>query len=160
MNPAHLHLLLNHVPVLGAFAGVVLLAVSLLARRDRLVVPTLLLLLGIALISFPTYLSGEPAEELIEHTPAFSEPSVERHEEAALVSLIAVETLGAIALIGLVVSRRRRGVPRGLGVVTLVVALVTATSMAWTAYLGGQISHPEIRPGWTAPAEAEERPEH
>jgi len=58
--------------------------------------------------------------------------------------------LGAAALAALVFFRRRtlsRGVMLGL----LVAGLVPTGALAYTANLGGQIRHPEIRSGEMAP---------
>ncbi len=42
---------------------------------------------------------------------------------------------------------KNRGVPRRYAGAILVVAIAVNALMAWTANLGGQISHPEIRSG-------------
>lgn len=52
--------------------------------------------------------------------------------------------LGIVSLVGLWLSRKE--VPRWFSTTTLVLALVVTGIMAWTANLGGQINHPEIRP--------------
>lgn len=45
------------------------------------------------MIAIGVYFTGEPAEELIEHLAGFSEPLVERHEEAALIATIGISVL-------------------------------------------------------------------
>lgn len=146
MNPAHLHLLLNHVPVLGTLFGVALVLLAMRWRSRDLEAAALWVFLATAIAAVPVYLTGEPAEEVVESLPGVTEAAIEEHEEAALMSLWAVETLGLIALAGLILGRGGRTAPRVLRVATLVVAVAAAGLMAWTANLGGQVRHTEIRP--------------
>lgn len=147
----HLHLLLNHLPIFGAVFGVLLLAVGLVRRSSELTRVSLgfLALLGVA--SVVVFLTGEPAEEAIEHMPDFSKGLVERHEDAALVATIVTGTLGALALASLIVYRRR-ALPRWLTTLGLVAALGSTAAMGYAANLGGQIRHTEIRAGAPRPS--------
>ncbi len=109
MSWGHLHLLLNHVPVIGTLLGLLLLLVAFGRKNEELKKVTLGLFVLIALVTVPVYLTGEPAEEMVENIPGVSEAMIERHENAALFSLIAVEVGGIIALAGLLLSAGRRG---------------------------------------------------
>lgn len=161
MNLVHLHLLLNHVPVIGTVLIAVLLAWALLRDSSELGKISLGLLGLLAAVAVVVYLTGEPAEELVEELPGISEPIMERHEEIALVATIVMGVVGALAL-GALAAFRRRPLPRGLTGLALIATLGTAAVMGYTANLGGQIRHSEIRPGGVArtqppaPAEPEE----
>lgn len=157
MNQAHIHLLLNHLPVVGTLFSVLLLAVALLRKNDELRKVSLGFVVLVALAAIPTYLTGEPAEKIVEHLPGVSEALIESHEEAALFSLIAVEVAGIASLAGLFIFRRR-SLPNAMFAAALAITLVAAGLMGWTANLGGQIRHTEIRSGFTAPAETEGQP--
>jgi uncharacterized membrane protein len=164
MSIVHLHLLLNHVPVIGAVLAVVLLAVTLARRSDELAKVTFGLLGLIGAISIAVFLSGEPAEELVENLPGFSDTIMERHEAMALVATIAVGALGGLALLALGLFRRRT-LPRWTVTAGLFAAVAVAGLMGYTANLGGQIRHTEIRPGAVASvsgadATSEEAREH
>lgn len=152
MNPAHLHLLLNHIPVIGVLVGVVLLAAAAATRSGPLVRAGLALfgLLGVAAVV--VYLSGERAEEVIEALAGVDEALIEGHEEAALPATIATGAFGALCLLGLWLYRRPRQISRRVAIVALMASLLPAALLAWTALLGGRIRHQEARPGWTAPA--------
>ena len=91
------------------------------------------------------YLTGEPAEELIENLPGFSEAIVEEHEEVALIATIGMVVLGLVALVGLIRFRPPRIAPTWYGRGVLLLALLMGGVMVWTANLGGQIRHSEIR---------------
>jgi len=58
--------------------------------------------------------------------------------------MVALGVFGVAALATLVANRATRA-PRWLGPVALALSLVPAALMGWTANLGGQIRHSEIR---------------
>jgi hypothetical protein len=152
MSMVHLHLLLNHVPVIGMFIGLGLLAYALLRKDVGLLRVCLGLFAILAIVALATFLTGEPAEEAVEGLAGVSESVLERHEEAALQATIALGALGLLSL-GLLLRFRRRALPLKAGVIVLFAAFVPALAMAWTANLGGQIRHSEIR-AQTAPPPA------
>lgn len=145
MNAAHVHLLLNHLPLLGTAFGVLLLMVAFGRRSDELKRVSLGVFVAAALMVLPTYLTGEPAEDVVERLPGVSRPIIEEHEEAAGVAAGALGVLGAISLAGLV-RFRRSALPDRLAVSALVLAFGVVGLMARTANLGGRIRHVEIRP--------------
>lgn len=151
MDWVHVHLLLNHVPVIGTVIGILLLAYAALRRSPEVARASLGLFVLLALVGAVVFLTGEPAEELVENLPGVSESLIEEHEEAALLATAALGAMGLLALVGLVAFRRRAsGLPRAFVLGTLLFSLVPAATMAWTANLGGQIRHSEIRSGATA----------
>lgn len=144
MSITHLHLLLNHFPVVGIVGLVVLFAIAWQRRSTELGKVTLGLTMLLAAVAAVVYLTGEPAEKLVEKLPGFDETLVEAHEEAALVALLAFGALGVMAA-GALLRYRGRGLPRGVLAAGLAGSLVTGALVGWTANLGGQIRHTEIR---------------
>jgi uncharacterized membrane protein len=145
MTWAHLHLALNHVPVIGIFFIVLLLGTAVARGNSDLTRASYGLIVVVAVIAIAVYFTGEPAEELVEKLPGFSEPLVERHEDAALIATLGMSLLGVAAIVGLV--RRQRG---WYSKAVLALSLVVFALMGWTANLGGQIRHTEIRSTATA----------
>lgn len=145
MSWAHIHLALNHVPVIGLLLVLLLLAVASLRRSAELMRVSYGLLVLLAAATVVVYLTGEPAEELVKNLPGFSEALVEHHEEVALIATIGMGVLGLIALVGLIRFRAPRIEAAWYGRGVLLLALLMGGLMAWTANLGGQIRHSEIR---------------
>lgn len=160
MTQAHLHLMLNHVPVLATVAGALILTVALARGHRGAVRVSLWFFVAAALVAVPVFLSGEGAEEVIEALDLAGEPVVEAHEEMALWGFVATLLLGLLAGASLAFERLASGadapVRRWLERGTWVLSVAAAVLMGWTAYLGGQINHPEIRPGSDGPARVEE----
>jgi len=152
MNWPHVHLLLNHVPVMGIPFGFLLLAVALARKSLELTKASLGVFAVVALVTIPVYLAGEPTEEVVEHLPGISESFIEEHEESALLSLVAIEILGVLAVAGLVLFRGS-SIPTWFVTTSLVLSLLAAVSVGWTANLGREIHHPEIRSDFSPASE-------
>ena len=143
MDTGHLHLMLNHLPVLGAPALLALLAWGLVRGMPAVARAALWLTLGLGAVTLMVYFTGEAAEELVEGLPTFQEPLVERHEAVALGATVAVVVTGLLAAAALYSRTPAWLVVVGLGVSTVAVGL--------TAWTGGPIGHPELRGGGAAP---------
>jgi hypothetical protein len=138
IDAAHVHLMLNHLPVIGAPLLLLLLTIGLLRGPRELVTISLVLVVGLAVAT------GEPAEELVERAPWFRDALVESHEEQAAVSLVAVLVTGALAGAALALRRRPAGgvwLPR----ITWGTLALSTILLGWTAWSGGQIRHEEVR---------------
>jgi uncharacterized membrane protein len=146
MNAAHWHLLLNHIPVIGVWLGVGWLLAAVALRNPTLIRASWVTFIVCAALTIPVYLTGEPAESVIEHMPGVTEKYIHQHETMAKITLIGVEALGLLSLVSLFASRRRDTLMRPLSLLSLAAALLCAGLAGYTANLGGQIRHTEIRP--------------
>ncbi len=144
MNPAHLHLILNHLPLVGTAFTLALLLVAFAKRSDEMKRVGLGFLVAVTLIAVPAYLTGEPAEDAVKQLPGIEESFIERHEFAAQWAFTAQLALGLLAMAGLYFMRSCQPLPKWCSTALLVLALVVCGLMAFTANLGGQIRHPEI----------------
>ena len=143
MSIVHLHLILNHVPVIGMFFVLLILGVAMWRRDSAGGKLGLSVLVGLALITGLVFLTGEPAEEAVEDLAGVSEAMIHPHEEAAEAALIATGIVGALALVALAVFRRR-ALPRWIMGSALLATLVVSSLLGWTANLGGQVRHTEL----------------
>jgi hypothetical protein len=144
MDPLYVHIALNHAPVFGLMGCVLLLLWALITRSRDVARAALAGTILVALIAIPVYLTGEPSEERVEDLPGVSHDAIEEHEDAAKYAFWVVEATGAIALIGLVLARKRPEIPRAALIATLLVALIGSVALARTANLGGKIRHTEL----------------
>ena len=70
MNGAHLHLVLNHFPVIGLIFCLAMLMAGILRKSEELTRTGMVILIAVAVIAIPVYLTGEPAEEIVERLGA------------------------------------------------------------------------------------------
>lgn len=144
MSAAHLHLVLNHAPLFGVMFAALGLAWAFAFRNASVGRASLSLLALAGVLVLPVYLSGERAEEVVEHRAGVSERVVGAHEDAALGAAIAVGAAGAVALLVLL-GFRTRPLPRTVTAAVLALAVGAAVWVGYVANLGGRISHPELR---------------
>jgi uncharacterized membrane protein len=145
LNLAHLHLLLNHVPIIGWIAGISVLALGLVRKSDEVTRVGLAILFAVALIALPAYMTGYPAQTALDGRPDVLAERIERHQAAALLALTIMEIAGVVAWFGLW-HRRRHARPKPWVMPSvLVLAVISAGLMSWAASIGGEIAHPEIR---------------
>jgi uncharacterized membrane protein len=150
---AHVHLLLNHFPVIGTIIAFGLFTLGLIAKSNDLKRIGLAIFLGLSLLTLAVYVSGNGAAEEIckSATPddpcqdaAISRGLIDAHESAALIAFGAMALTGALAWLGLWQFRRIARIPAwNLGAIFLL-SLLTIALMAQAANLGGDIHHPEI----------------
>ncbi len=162
-NSAHLHLMVNHLPVLGFVFSVGLLLLGFLMRSVDVKRAALLGMVLSALFGVVAFLTGEPAEEIVEGLPTVSGEFLEQHESMGKVAMYGGVGAGLLALLALVLSARRAEVLRVWGVIGLVVGIAASGLFGYTAFLGGKVNHPELRGGIPAGSggkEHEEREEH
>ncbi len=142
---AHLHLLLNHVPILGSIFVTVLFIVALFYRNVFLQKVSLWFLVGIALFTAATYLTGDKAVQAVQGLPGISADMIRSHELFAKLGLAAMFVTGVIALGGALFYSRKPAISRFLLTIMLVILLLNSGLFAYIGFLGGQIHHEEIR---------------
>lgn len=148
-SAAHVHLTFNHFPITGGMMVLALLAWGWLRRNDALIRAACGLFILVTLLTVVTYLSGEPAEHVLQRAGNFTRESralAGEHEEVAEFALILYSVLGVASLFTLL-RYARRAVPRVLSTVVLVLALAAVGTAAWVGWLGGPIKHTEVRSG-------------
>jgi uncharacterized membrane protein len=144
MNAAHLHLIVNHLPLFAALFGGVILAVGLLRNQEALTKTGLVLAVLTGIAAFVAVETGERAEEIAEEVPGVVEDTIHEHEEAAEAALFASILLGVVALAALIVPERRATLKRAATIGSLVLSLVAFGLIGRAANLGGFVRHTEI----------------
>jgi hypothetical protein len=155
MNFSHLHLLLNHFPIIGTLIGLGLFLISLVGKNEDLRRAGLIIFAAMALLAIPTFFSGTGAQGAIKKLPGVSEALIERHQGAAMLALLFMEITGALSLVELWNSQGRSrlaGLNWSLSAL-LLFSIVTVGLMARVGTTGGDIRHPEIGTGQEEMAE-------
>jgi uncharacterized membrane protein len=142
MNPVHVHLMINHLPLYGTLFAALLLAYALLARKEEVRKAGLAILVLLAFASPAVYFSGEKGEDWAERA-GLSEERIEAHEEAGKVAFALLLGNGALAAAALLMgafpaSARRRG---AVSWIVALASLAVFAWSAWTATTGGRIRH-------------------
>lgn len=158
LNPAHLHLMLNHIPLFGALFASLLIGWGLLRKSEDVLRLGLALAFVVGIATWGVMLTGSPAEEVVEHMADVSRRTIHAHEEASEWATYVIAAAGLVSLVALLMVRKRRQAGRGLSILALVISLVGLAAVARASLLGGEIRHPEARADFVVPAEAHEAP--
>jgi uncharacterized membrane protein len=144
MDWAHIHLLLNHFPIILVVVGAAATVLGILwpRRSTWMYAATSLTLAGIMVV--PTYFTGEPAERALNRPWYVERGAIHGHESSALISALIV---GGVALIALFAWRRmvryprEIALPRSLRGALLIGSLLASAHIFYTSLLGGRIVH-------------------
>jgi hypothetical protein len=144
MDWAHIHLALNHFPIILAMMGAAaaVLATIVPRRGTWIYAAASLTLAGVTVV--PTYFTGEPAEKTLNRPWYVARGAIHGHEESALISAILV---GIVALIAAFAWRRMVRYPRESTIpgwlrgTLLVGSLIASAHIFYTSLLGGRIVH-------------------
>jgi len=143
-NIAHLHLLLNHVPTVGAVVALGLLIVAFIRRDEPLKLVGLEVLFAIAVLTLPVYMTGVAAFQTLRNQPGISDTTIHLHQDVALFGFIWMEFAGFIGWVALWQARRRGRAAAGMVAAATALTIVALVVMSRAANLGGDIRHPEI----------------
>ena len=146
MNAVHVHLLLSHAPVVIMVLGAGLLIVGAFLQSEDVKRASLGVFILASLVLLPLYFTGEPSQDAVKGLPGISDRILDRHQAVAATGLASGLLLGLLAGAGLFLFRRAKPIAIWFTCTLLAVSLVASGLLAWTANLGGQIRHSEIRP--------------
>jgi uncharacterized membrane protein len=142
---AHIHLLMNHLPILGPIFVLILFIIALVFKNGFLQKLSLWFLMGVALSTAIVYVSGEKTDSAVRDLPQVADTMITLHKQAAKYGLIIMFIAGVISLGGIILYSKRPVLPVYLRISVLVVLLVSVVVLIYVGFLGGQIMHPEIR---------------
>ncbi len=144
-NPAHVHLLLNHVPTIGFGLALAIFVLAQARKNDDLKRVALAMFFGVAVVAIATYLSGAAGEAVVRDLSDVSQTAIRAHEDAALLAFVFMEITGFFAWLALWQWRRVSQLAGWTLPAVVVLSVVTFGLMARAAQLGSEIHHPEIR---------------
>ena len=146
MDFPHLHMLLNHFPIIGTIVGAGLFVLSLLVKADDFRRSSLIVFVAIALLTIPAFMTGVGAQEKMVQDPNISNALIQRHEGAAELAVWFMEITGVLSLITLWQSARGKRPVVWTSAAVLIFSIATVGLMARTGNTGGEIRHVEVRP--------------
>lgn len=146
MNDAHLHMIVNHFPIIGTIFGLGILISGMILKNNSVKNTAYVLFIVAAIFAAFSMGTGEGAEELVEGMPTVGKQIIHEHEEMAEKLALVLYVLGIISLGGLILSYLKNAKATMLSYVALVVAVVGVFFAQQTGTTGGEIRHTEIRP--------------
>lgn len=151
-TPAHLHLALNHVPIIGLVVASIPVLIGILFHSRGALASGLLAVICCAGTMPAIMETGESAREAFVDgsiDPGLDAPgnaAFHEHSGRAKVAAPVVYAAGILALVALLALIRFPRQAAWIGWAVLIGNLISASLSVWTAEAGGRIRHPEFRP--------------
>lgn len=131
----HIHLMVNHLPVVLALVGAAACVTALIVKREGVWKYAAVTVLLAGVLAPAALLTGREAEDEAEKAWFVSEASIHDHEEAAEKAMWITVVAGALAIVALWRNSLRWRLAMA------VLALVAAGAMGYAAFEGGKIVH-------------------
>jgi len=145
MDSVHLHLLITHVPVLATIFSFLVFVWGMIQSDKKYYHLAMVGFIAAGILSIVALQSGEGAEEAVEHLAGVSESVIHTHQESAEVTNWIAILLGVASIGGFLIEKYKPSLTKAYMVIILLLGLVSSGSFTYTAYLGGQVRHSEIR---------------
>jgi hypothetical protein len=168
MDIAYLHIVTNHIPIIGIPFALFILLLGIWRKSDELKAVGLLSFAVLGIATLGVFLLGQGGEDFVEELTGVSHDAIEDHEQMGLISLVAVSITAVLSLFGLIfykgfaLLKRRKSekylngevdqnakpyFPSWLTFAVLFLALASAGILGYTGKLGGKIRHTEFYGG-------------
>lgn len=149
MNAAHIHLVLNHLPLMTIPSALIFYLFSIFKKNEVFKKFSLFILILTAASVIPVFLTGEPAEEVAESLTGVSKSLIHNHEESAELALIFTLFAGVASFVALVLAEKFLIIKKHGERLVIISALLAIGTLIYAANMGGKIRHPELNIGNT-----------
>jgi len=145
MNDAHLHLVVNHFPIIGTILGLGILITGIILKNNTVKSTAYVLFIVAAIFAAFSMGTGEGAEEMVEDMPNIGKQIIHEHEEMAEKLAIVLYFLGVISLVGLYTNLKNKAKANLVSYLAVAIGAVAVFLAQQTGTTGGEIRHTEIR---------------
>ena len=145
MNDAHVHMVVNHFPIIGTIFGLGILITGIVMKNNVVKNVAYVLFCISAIFGFASMFTGEGAEEIAENLPSVTDQIIHEHEEMAEKLALVLYVLAGISLVGLYLNFKKHAKANLVPYFAFVIALVAVFLGKQTGTTGGEVRHTEIR---------------
>ncbi|MEN9336038.1 MAG: hypothetical protein RLZZ500_1025 [Bacteroidota bacterium] len=145
MNDAHLHMVVNHFPIIGIILGFIVLVGGIILKNKTIQNTAYFLFIIAAIGTVASMATGEGAEEMVEELPEVGHKIIHEHEEIAEKFALLMYALGLVSLIGWFMNVKENAKAKWFTIIALVLSIAGVLLGKATGTSGGEIRHTEIR---------------
>ena len=145
MNEAHLHMVVNHFPIIGTILAIGILIAGLLSKNRSIINTSYVLFVIGAIFGILSMNTGEGAEELVEDMPGIGWKIIHEHEELAEKMALLLDILGVLSLVGFYFQYKKNAKEKLVSYIILLVGIASLFVIQKVGTSGGEIRHTEIR---------------
>ena len=147
MNNAHLHLVVNHLPIIFPVVGIIILLIGIFTKSEVTKRNSYIIFILGAITSMVAMGTGEGAEDSATKIAGLSENLIKKHEEVSEIFAALTYVLGVISLVALIASFRNSVISKYAPFLVGILAVVALFFAQKAGTTGGEIRHTEIRTG-------------
>ena len=147
MDELHLHLVVNHLPIIFPVVGIIILLIGIFSKSEVTKRNAYIIFVLGAITSIAAMGTGEGAENSATKIAGLSENLIKKHEEVSEIFAALTYVLGAISLVALIASFRNSVISKYAPFVVGILAIVCLLFAQKVGTTGGEIKHTEIRKG-------------
>lgn len=148
MNDAHLHLILNHFPIIGVIFGFGILLVGLILGNNTIKNVAYLLFVVAAIFAFFSVQTGGGAAHIVKNIPDTGKEikkAIHNHAELAEKFALLLYALALISLVGLYLNIKNHSQAVLVSYIVFAIAAASVFIATEVGSLGGEIRHTEIK---------------
>jgi uncharacterized membrane protein len=145
MNASHLHIILNHFPIIGLIFGLGILITGLILKNESVKNTAFVVFIIATIFGFLSMYTGDGAKEMVENLPNIGHKIIHEHEELAERFMIALYATAFFALLSLIANAKQHKFAKLFSFITLTISIIGAVLSQGVGTSGGEIRHTEIR---------------
>lgn len=147
MNDAHVHLVVNHFPIIGTIFGLGILVVGLFMNNKTTQNVAYVLFVASAILAFVSDKTGGGAAHMVKELPNIDlgKETIKTHAQLAGKFAIACYLMGVVSIIGLYLNIKNNSRAKLVSFLVLIIAAVCVYLGKEVGTSGGEIRHTEIR---------------
>ncbi|SEW06278.1 hypothetical protein [Kaistella antarctica] len=147
MDELHLHLVVNHLPIIFPIVGLMILLIGIFTKSEVTKRNAYIIFIVGAITSIAAMVTGENAENSATKIAGLSESLIEKHADISEIFAILTYFLGGISLAALILSFKNSVISKYAPFVVGILAIVCLFFGQKVGTTGGEIKHTEIRTG-------------
>ncbi len=147
MNDAHLHMVVNHFPIIGTILAIGILIAGLVLKNSTIRNTSYFVFIIAAVFGILSMSTGEGAEELVKDMPDVGWKIIHEHEEIAEKLALLLDVIGVLSVVALYLNFKKNPKEKIVSLIILGIAIASLVVIQKVGTSGGEIRHTEIREG-------------
>ncbi|WP_300564638.1 hypothetical protein [Flavobacterium sp.] len=144
MNDAHLHLVVNHFPIIGLFFGIGILLFGIIKKNPLLINTAYIIFIFCMIMGKVSLFTGGKAKDIVKEL-GISRDVIHEHAELAGSFMKVMYALGFASILGLFVNTKKHSKALLFSFLVIIIAVVAVVMSTNVGTSGGEIRHTEIR---------------
>lgn len=145
MNEVHLHLLVNHFPIIGLFFGFFILLFGIIKNNSTLKSTAYIIFIFCTIMGKISMMTGSKAEPMTEKITEIIHEDIHVHADKASLFMKPLYILGLVSVFGLVSIVKKRENDKFVSICVFLIAAICIFLSKDVGTSGGEIRHTEIK---------------